>query len=233
MSTETATAEDRGYEYKIDCSPDYSFITVQVPENESIRVESSAMATMSTNMAMSTSLKGGLSRAVSGESIFINEFTAEEGPGEIGIAPASPGETVHRYLDGDTIYLQNSAFVASAPTVETEAEWQGMTKGFFGGESLFLIRCSGRGDLWFNSYGAILEVDVTDQYIVDTGFIVAFTEGLNYNVEALGGFKSFFFSGEGLVCRFRGQGKVWIQTRQVPAFRGWINPFRRTESTND
>ena len=233
MSHREATAETRGYEYQMDCSPDYSFITVQVPDGKSINVESSAMATMSTNMAMSTSIKGGLGRAMTGESLFINKFTAENGPGEIGIAPPSPGESMHRYLEDETIYLQNSAFVASSPGVETEAKWQGMTRGFFSGESLFLIRCSGTGDLWFNSYGAILEIDVAGQYIVDTGFIVAFTDGLNYGVEPLGGYKSFFFSGEGLVCRFRGEGTVWIQTRQVPAFGGWLTPFRRTESSSD
>ncbi|MFW6457598.1 MAG: AIM24 family protein [Planctomycetota bacterium] len=49
----------------------------------------------------------------------------------------------------------------------------------------------------------------------------------------MGGFKSFFFSGEGLVCRFNGQGKVWVQTRQVPAFSSWISPFRPKKSSND
>jgi uncharacterized protein (AIM24 family) len=35
-----------------------------------------------------------------------------------------------------------------------------------------------------------------------------------------------FFSGEGLVCRFAGQGKVWIQTRYVSPFLAWVHPFR-------
>ncbi|MFP4176426.1 MAG: TIGR00266 family protein [Planctomycetota bacterium] len=220
------------YDHRIDCSPDYSFITVSVPAEHSINVEASAMATMSTNMSMSTGMKGGLSRALTGESIFINQFTAEGGDGEIGIAPPAPGETVYRRLQDETIYLQNAAYVASTPGVDTDTKWQGMVKGFFSGESLFLIRCQGTGDLWFNSYGAIMEVDVDGEHIVDTGFIVAFTDGLDYNVEPLGGFKSFFFSGEGLVCRFHGKGKLWIQTRQVPAFSGWIRPYR-PESSND
>lgn len=233
MSTDDIQTDESDYGFSIDCSPDYSFITVDVPANQSINVESSAMATMSTNMVMSTSIKGGLGRALTGESIFINQFTAEEEAGEIGIAPPMPGETLHRYMDGDTIYLQNSAYVASSPGIETDAKWQGMMKGFFSGESLFLIRCQGTGDLWFNSYGAIMEVEVDGEHIVDTGFIVAFTEDLDYNVEPLGGFKSFFFSGEGLVCRFHGQGTIWVQTRQVPAFSSWINPFRPVQSSND
>ena len=153
-------------------------------------------------------------------------FTAEGGPGEIKIAPGAPGDLEHLYLDGETIYLQNSAYVASTPGVGVESKYQGLMKGFFSGESLFLIRCSGRGDLWFNTFGAILQVDVTDNYVVDTGHIVAFTDGLEYDVQRVGGYKSLFLSGEGLVCRFRGSGKVWIQTRQVPAFSGWVYPYR-------
>lgn len=84
----------------------------------------------------------------------------------------------HVYLMNQTIYLQNTAFVASGDEVLVETKWQGFTKGFFSGESFFLIKCSGKGDLWFNSYGGIIPIDVEGDYVVDTGHIVAFTEGL-------------------------------------------------------
>jgi uncharacterized protein (TIGR00266 family) len=139
---------------------------------------------------------------------------------------------VHQYLRGNTIYLQNSALVACTPGVNIETKWQGFTKGFFSGESLFLIRASGEGDLWFNSYGAIIEIDVEDGYVVDTGNIVAFTEGLEYSISKVGGYKSLFFSGEGLVCRFTGKGKLWIQTRSVGAFTSWAHWYRPVKSSN-
>lgn len=214
------------YPFEVEGRPDFAFLTVRIPSEKMLKVEASAMATMDINVEMKTRFKGGLGRFLTGESLFINEFTARGGPGEIKIAPGAPGDLEHVHLDGDVIYLQNSAYVASTPGVEVESKWQGMMKGFFSGESLFLIRCSGRGDLWFNTYGAMLQVDVTGGYVVDTGFIVAFTEGLEYDVGRIGGYKSLFFSGEGLVCRFRGHGKVWIQTRQVPAFAWWTRPFR-------
>lgn len=214
------------FSYRIECEPDFAFLTVQVPAAQTLKVEASAMAAMSTNMKMKTKMRGGLSRFVTGESIFINEFTAEGGAGEISIAAGSPGDMDHVHLDNNVIFLQNSAYVASGMGVNVESKWQGLVKGFFSGESLFLIRCSGTGDLWFNTFGALISIDVVDEYIVDTGYIVAFTEGLEYQVSRLGGYKSLFFSGEGLVCRFRGQGKLWIQTRQVPAFGSWIWPFR-------
>ena len=217
------------FEHTIDCRPDFAFLTVKVPAGQTLKVEGSAMATMSTNMQMKTKMRGGLGRFLTGESIFINEFTAAGGAGEIGIAPASPGDMVHQVLNNSTIYLQSSGFLASATDIKVESKWQGLVKGFFSGESLFLIRCSGSGDLWFNTYGGVIEIDVSGSYIVDTSYIVAFTEGLDYSVTRLGGYKSLFFSGEGLVCRFRGQGKVWIQTRQVPAFGWWLYPFRKAK----
>ena len=215
----------REYDYSVECKPDFAFLTVQIPAGETLKVEASAMATMDTNLVMKTKMKGGLSRLLTGESLFTNEFTAQHGPGQIGIAPGSPGDLEHVHLNNETIYLQSSSFVASTPGVQTDSKWQGF-KGFFSGESLFLIRCSGTGDLWFNTYGAMIEVDVTQDYIVDTGYIVAFTEGLQYEVRMLGGLRTSFLSSEGLVCRFSGQGKVWIQTRQVPAFAWWTLPFR-------
>ena len=214
------------YESQISARPDFSFLSVILKAEQTIKVEASAMATMDTNLRMKTKLRGGLGRLLTGESIFVNEFTAEKGPGEIGIAPGSPGDMERVFLENDTIFLQSSSYVASSPDVTIESKWQGFTKGFFSGEKLFLIRCSGRGDLWFNTYGGMIPIDVSGEYIVDTGHVVAFTAGLDYKVGRVGGYKSLFFSGEGLICRFSGQGRVWIQTRKLGAFASWVYPFR-------
>ncbi len=216
----------QSFEHTIHCKPDFAMLTVKIPGGKTLKVEASAMATMDTNLIMKTKFKGGLGRFLGGESLFINEFTAENGPGEISISPTAPGDITHRYLNNETIYLQNSAYVASNPDILVESKWQGLTRGFFSGESLFLIKCSGTGDLWFNSFGGIVELDVTDGYVIDTGHIVAFTEGLTYNIGRLGGYKSLFLSGEGLVCRFSGSGKIWIQTRKIMPFAWYLNPFR-------
>ncbi len=214
------------FQHTIQCDPDYALLTVQIPEGKTLKVEASAMASMDSNIKMKTRFRGGLGRFLTGESLFINEFTAQHGGGEISIAPGPPGDMRHIHLDDSVVYLQNSGYVASGMDVKLETKWQGMMKGFFSGESLFLIRCSGSGDLWFNSFGGIIEIDVKGEYVVDTGYIVAFTEGLDYQVQSVGGMKSLFFSGEGLVCRFSGEGRVWVQTRQVPPFGTWLYPFR-------
>lgn len=217
------------YNFSIEGRPDYSLLRVQLNGGQSIRVEASAMATMDVNLEMKTKMKGGLGRLLGGESIFINEFTAKGGNGEITIAPNTPGDMEHIQLNNQTLFLQSSAFVASGMDVTVDSKWQGF-KGFFSGEGLFLLKCSGMGDLWFNSYGGIIPIDVTDSLVVDTGHIVAFTEGLSYRVTTLGGYKSFFFSGEGLVCKFEGQGRVWIQTRKVFPLVGFLDAFRPQKS---
>jgi uncharacterized protein (TIGR00266 family) len=223
---QAAAAPNSTYDYRIECRPDFAFLTVQIPRDKMLKVEASAMATMDTHIEMKTRMKGGLGRLLTKESLFVNEFTAVGGPGEIKIAPGPPGDLEHLALSGETVFLQGSSYVASTPEVTVETKWQGLMKGFFSGESLFLIRCSGTGDLWFNTYGAILEIDVSGDYVVDTGHIVAFTDGLDYSVSKVGGYKSLFLSGEGFVCRFQGEGKVWIQSRKAPAFIWWANAYR-------
>jgi uncharacterized protein (TIGR00266 family) len=226
------TSNTQGFKYSIDCKPDYGFVTVTIPAGQKLKVEAAAMATMDTNIEMKTKLRGGFGRFLSGESIFLNEFTAKNGAGDIQLAPSCPGDVDHVYLQNETIYLQNTAFLASSESVLVETKFQGLLKGFFSGESLFLIKCNGTGDLWFNSYGGIIPIDVEDGYVVDTGHIVAFTEGLDYSISKVGGYKSLFFSGEGLVCRFSGKGRVWIQTRTITPFVSWIHPFRPQKSSN-
>lgn len=222
------TQDKKGFDYKFDCKPDFGFVTINIPAGKKLKVEAAAMATMDTNIEMKTTLKGGFGRFLTGESLFINEFSAKNGSGDIQIAPACPGDVEHVYLQNETIYLQNTAFLASADTVLAETKFQGLTKGFFSGESFFLIKCSGEGDLWFNSFGGIIVMDAEEGFVVDTGHIVGFTEGLTYEISRVGGYKSLFFSGEGLVCKFSGKGKIWIQTRKINPFVGWTFPFRPT-----
>lgn len=136
MSNDTSETAARGYDYRIECNPDFSFLLVRVPAKQTLRVEASGMATMDPGLNMKTRLKGGFGRMLTGESLFINEFTAGDKDGEIGIASACIGEMDHLYLDGETVYLQNSAFVASGPDVKAESKWQGFVKGFLDRKSV-------------------------------------------------------------------------------------------------
>lgn len=227
-------------DFDLSCRPDFTLLTVRLQQGQQVFAEPSAMATMDTTVKLQAGFKGGLGstlgRAFGGESLIMNTFTAEEGPGEVTFAAGPLGDILHERLDGNSLYLQRGAYVACSNGVDVTGSWQG-ARGFFSGEGLVLLKASGTGDVFFHSYGAILPVDVVGEDLyVDTGYIVAFEDTLDYSVTALPGLrmgsriKSFFFGGEGLVCRFTGQGKVWIQTRYVHPFLSWINPFRPTSN---
>ncbi len=226
--------------YEIEHSPAYASLRIDLKANQSVLVESGAMAAMDSWIKMQSKVRGGLmkgiGRMLSGESLFMSEFTAQERPGQLYLSPGVPGDVQHYYLNGNGLMIQSSGFVAASPTVEIDTKFQGF-KGFFSGESLFLLRATGAGDIWFSSYGAIAEILVTGDYVVDTGYIVAFEDTLNYNVEMLGGlsFKGLrtgILGGEGLVCRFSGRGRLWIQSRELFALINFLNPFRPAKSND-
>ncbi|NBD16994.1 MAG: TIGR00266 family protein [Cyanobacteria bacterium] len=229
------------YTYSVENSPLYAALNIELEAGQSLIVESSAMAGMDPSLKMKSSMRGGIGKSIgrlfSGESLFVSEFSASQRRGNLYLCPATPGDIFHYYLNGETrLIVQSSGFLACSPTVETETRFEGW-RGFFSGESLFLIRAVGEGDFWFSSYGAIIEVPVTGEYVVDTGYIVAFEDSLDYKVELIGGlsFKNLrtgIFGGEGLVCRFRGEGRVWIQSRKLSQLINFLNPFRPIASSN-
>lgn len=226
-------------DFEISQRPEFAIVSIRMQPGQTVFSEPAAMASMTPSLTMKAGLKGGLKKALgrvfAGESMIVNTFTANEDPGEVTFAPGTPGDLMHYRLDNNTLYLQRGAFLAHSEGIELSAKWGG-ARGFFSGTGLVLLKAHGTGDLFFNSYGAILEIDVTDEYVVDTGYIVAFEDTLKYNVVALRGsrpaksIKNFLFGGEGLVCKFSGQGKVWIQTRYVFPLLAWVYPFRPVQS---
>ncbi|MBE9223148.1 TIGR00266 family protein [Cyanobacterium stanieri LEGE 03274] len=225
--------------YRIENNPAYAFLILTLQANQMVMVESGAMAAMDSGIKMKSKMKGGLGKSIGrmlgGESLFLSGFTAENKSGELYLSPGVPGDIAHYLLTGNnSLMIQSSGFVACGAGVEIDTKFQGF-KGFFSGESLFLIKATGQGDIWFSSYGAILEVDVRGSYVVDTGYIVAFEDTLDYNVEMMGGlsFKGLrtgILGGEGLVCRFSGNGKLWIQSRNLFPLMNFLNPFRPVKS---
>ena len=210
--------------------PAYSLAIVRLDVNEAIQVESGAMVSMSSNLSLETAMKGGLlgalkRKVLGGESLFANTFKAEGGPAEITLAPSIPGDVTHIPLRDETLYIQSGSFLAGHPSIALDTQWGG-ARTFFGGEGLFLLKATGTGDVLVSSYGAIHKVPITSgrPYICDTGHVVAFTEGLDYKVRPVAGIKSLLFSGEGLVCEFRGRGQLLVQTRN-PSSPGTSQPF--------
>jgi len=222
--------------YELTGKPDFAMAELHLEGGETVVAESGAMVAMSPNMKIETKAKGGLfgglKRMVVGESFFTNKFEADGGPGTIKLAPSAPGDVEVLELSGETYLMQSGAYLAHVGDIEIDAKFGGF-KSFFSGEGFFLIKVSGNGIVFFNSYGGLKKVHVDGSYIVDTTHIVAFDANITYNVEAVGGLKATFLSGEGLVCRYTGQGDIFIQTRSGPALAGWLNPFRRVEKSKN
>ncbi len=222
-------------QHEIKHKPDFASLHVFMDKGEQVVTESGAMMGMSTALKMETNMKGGLlgaaKRALGGESIFLNTYTAEEDGQRLDVAPSTPGDIVHLGMTGNAVMVQSGSYMACTPGITVDSKWGG-AKSFFGGEGLFMLKCSGEGDLWMSSYGAIHAIDVENTYVVDTAHIVAFDETLTFNVRSVGGMKSLFFSSEGLVCEFSGRGRLWIQTRNAPAIASFLHPFRRVKTNN-
>jgi uncharacterized protein (TIGR00266 family) len=222
-------------QHQILHNPDFGVLRVEFDApGEVVVAESGAMVARDTPVDMKTSMRGGLGaalkrRLLGGESLFQNTFTSTAPGQTVWFAPAPEGSIQELQLQpGMELFLQSGAYLASEPGVQLDTKWQG-AKGFFSGEGLFLLRASGQGMLWFCSYGAIHAVDIGQQYqgyICDTTHMVAFTQGLQYQVRPVGGLKSLFLSGEGLVCHFQGQGRLWMQTRNPGSLASFLHPFR-------
>ncbi|WP_456369101.1 TIGR00266 family protein [Thermococcus sp.] len=214
--------------YEITHRPSFSLLEVELSPGEAIQAEAGAMVHMSHTIRIETKARGGvfgaLKRSVlGGESFFVNVFRAVGGTGTVGLAPPYPGDIEVFELDG-TLYAQSGAFLASSEGINIDTKWGG-AKTFFSREGLFLLKMSGRGLVFLSSFGAIYRKELVDEhFIIDTGHMVAFTEGLDFKVKRVGGLKSTLFSGEGLVAEFYGTGTVYIQTRSMDSFLSWLIP---------
>ena len=219
----------------VEFDPSFSMLTVDLDPGESIKAEPGAMVLqhgvdMATGAGGGGGLFGGIKRMVGGESFFINTFTAQRSGGRVSLAPNAPGDIGEFDLHpGSNLFIQSGAFLACTANVETDSKFQGF-KGIFSGESLFFIRAfstEGIGIVYYNSYGAIKKVPVEpgQELVVDTGHLVAFTDDVEYTIGKVGGIRSLVAGGEGLVMKFRGNGDVWIQTRNLASLAGKLIPF--------
>jgi len=216
--------------FDISGNPSYGDLTVALAPGESFWSEGGAMNRMSSHLELNTRLVGGLLKSVvrgvvGGESLLISEFAASE-MAFLSLSPSCPGTVLHREMSGDTFYLTSGSFLACTPGLELEARFGGL-RAFFSGEGGFLVEVSGEGDLFFNSFGGVVEKEIDGEFAVDTGHVVAFEPTLSYTIGGMGGVKQTLFSGEGLVMRFSGQGKLLLQTRQMPGLAGWLTPYCR------
>lgn len=216
--------------YEIKYKPSYSMLVVSLEQNEKITAESGAMTYMDPNIEAHTrkrekSLLGSLSLAIVGrQSFWVNDYTASGGSGEVAFVSAPVGDIETLEVKPNQGYvIQKSAYIASTENVDLDVKWEGFTKGLFG-QGLFMIKVSGNGTLFINTFGAIDKhtLNSGQTMIVDNFHLVAFSDTCNYKVTKFGGLKETLLGGEGLVTQITGPGDIYIQTKNLREFVEWL-----------
>ena len=213
--------------FEVKGNPSYGEVDVDLGPNETLLIEPGAMSRMSSNLNSSFQRQGGLFSALfrkmfGGENFFLGKYEHPDG-GKLTFAPSTPGHVEHRQLTNNSLNLMAGCFLACTPGVNIKAKFGGF-KALFSGEGAFLLEASGNGDLFFNSFGGIVEKEINGDFIVDTGHVVAFEPSLNYKISGMGNWKSTMLSGEGLVMTFSGVGKIYLQTRTIDGIASWLTP---------
>ena len=157
-------------------------------------------------------------RMVTGESVFMTHF-ANEGAGKKRVAFAAPypGSIVPLNMAelGERVICQKDAFLCAALGTKVEIAFsKKLGAGFFGGEGFILQKLEGDGMAFIQAGGTIVRKELNNETLrVDTGCLVGFTEGVEYDIEMVKGLKSMVFGGEGLwLATLKGTGSVWIQS---------------------
>jgi uncharacterized protein (TIGR00266 family) len=216
--------------YEIKYKPSYSMLVVSLEQGETITAEAGAMTYMDPGIEVHTrkrekSLLGSLGLALVGrQSFWVNDYTATQGPGELGLVSAPVGDIEMLEIKPDQGYvMQKAAYVASTQSVDLDVQWEGFTNGLFG-QGLFMIRVTGTGNLFINTFGAIDKhtLKAGQSMIVDNFHLVAFSSTCSYKVTKFGGLKETLLGGEGLVTNITGPGDIYIQTKNLKEFVDWL-----------
>lgn len=218
----------------------FPVVICNLENGETMITEKGSMVWMSPNMAMQTQ-GGGLgrmfSRAIAGESIFQNHYTAKGGPGMIAFGSSFPGEI--RVLDiapGQEMILQKTAFLAAEQGVELSVHLQKrLGAGFFGGEGFIMQRLSGRGKAFVEIDGDLVEYILKpgQKIMVSTGNVAGFEPSVEMDIQMVSGMKNMFLGGEGIFHTvLTGPGRVWIQTMPISNVANAIEPYLPIRNDN-
>lgn len=208
-------------EYEFSHQPSYTHLQLALDRGETVVAEPGALVGHSTTISVETgtSRDGLLSSAKSmlgGESLFTNEFVAEDGPGTVTLAPPTPGDVMAHTLTNETLYSTDGAFIAATSGVDIDSELGGL-KSVLGEASLVPLALKGTGTVFVDAYGGLekLELAAGESYVLDNEHLIAWDDEIEYTTRRVGGLKSTLLSGEGVVFEFTGPGTAWYQTRDL------------------
>lgn len=216
--------------FEIKYKPSYAMLVVYLDQGEVITAEAGSMTYMDPTIEPHTrkreqSFWGSLGLSlIGGQSFFVNDYYATAPNAEAGFVAAPVGDI--EMLDvqpGMGYIIQKSAYIASTQGIDLDVKWEGFTKGLFG-QGLFMLRATGNGSLFINTFGAIDKHTLApgQTLIVDNFHLVAFNETCSYKVMKFGGLKETILGGEGFVTQITGPGDVHIQTKNMKEFVDWL-----------
>ncbi len=218
--------------YEIKGEP-FPVVICNLNSGESVKCQAGAMAWMSPNMDMKTQT-GGLGKmfgkALTGESLFENVYTAANGEGMISFATGVPGKILAVKLEGGkTIIAQKRSFLASSTTIEMQTAVQKkFGAGLLGGEGFIMQKFSGEGDLFLEIDGSVIEYNLApgQSMLVDTGSLACMEGTVQMDVESVKGLGNKLAGGESFFnTKLTGPGKIWLQTMPVSSLANAIKPF--------
>jgi uncharacterized protein (TIGR00266 family) len=206
------------------------YVEVELDPGETVVAEAGAMMYMTQGVKFEArmgdgsasgimgKLFGAARRMLTSESLFMTHFTnEEEGKQQVAFAAPYPGQIVSvalAELDGE-ILCQKDAFLCAAKGTEISVAFsRKLGAGLFGGEGFVLQRLRGSGHAFLHAGGTLMVRELRGEKLrVDTGCVVAFQSGVEYDIERSGGLKSMLFGGEGMfLTTLSGHGKVWLQS---------------------
>lgn len=219
-------------QYSIEGAP-LPVVICNLEENEMMITEKGAMSWMSPNMKMETH-GGGVGkmfgRMLSGESMFVNNYTAMGGKGLIAFASSFPGDIIAMEITPDKpMVCQKSAFLASTAGIELSVFFQKRVgSALFGGEGFIMQKLSGNGVVFVEFDGSIKEytLEAGQSIVVDTGYLAAMDATCSLEIQSVPGLKNMVFGGEGVFNTVvKGPGRVYLQTMPICQMAGSIRPF--------
>ena len=213
------------------------FLHVSLRKGEKIYCESNAMVMMEATLDLQGRMTGGLGRALmrrltSGESFFQQHIEAVRGDGDCLLSPMLPGAMQMLEVGPRRYTLNDGAFVAATAEVELKPRTQSLGNALFAQSGgFFVLEAGGQGQLAVSGFGSIFVLDVEPgkDVIIDNAHVVAWDSSLRYEISVttgnssglLGNLVNSVTSGEGIVLRFSGAGKVLICSRNRDAFLAW------------
>lgn len=215
----------------------FPIVICTLQKGETMKNETGAMAFMTSNIKMETTTDGGLlkglGRALSGDTLFLNFFTAQSDNEQIGFSSRTPGKIIPINLNGSTIIGQKNAFLAAEKSVDVDIFFKKkLGAGLFGGEGFILQKFSGNGTVFLEIDGEVIEKDLApgEKLLLDPGHIAAMEPTVDFDIERVKGAKNILF-GEGIFfSKVTGPGKVWIQTMPLSKLAEALIPFLPTPS---